>query len=317
MRDPSNPGLTREEGLALIVAVAAHIALIAALTLAPPGKDVQPPPQRMTVTFSDQIADQSTSPDPAAQAAPDVAPQLGEAQSVPDVQPQPAPPAPQPVQPPPQPQPKPQTRPQPQAKVQPVPQPVPRPAPRPVAPAPAKPVAQPAKPAPAKPAPAKPAPAKPSAAPARAAPAQAPARPKAPAGGSRVGDDFLRGVPGATAPGTSRTPPAATIGPEVRSTLVGAISRQIKPHWVAPQGVDAEKLVTVLAWTLNPDGSLAGRPTVVEQLGITDANRAQAPRHAEQAIRAVQLAAPFSLPPQYYNGWKRVAAFRFDRKLSQ
>ena len=103
----------------------------------------------------------------------------------------------------------------------------------------------------------------------------------------------------------------------MKSALVGAISRQIKPHWAAPQGVDAEKLVTVLAWEMNPDGSLAGRPTVVSQSGLTDANRAQAQRHAEQAIRAVQLAAPFQLPKEYYTSWKRVAQFRFDRKLSQ
>ena len=101
------------------------------------------------------------------------------------------------------------------------------------------------------------------------------------------------------------------------ASLVSGIARQIKPRWTAPQGVDTEKLVTVLAWNLNPDGTLAGRPVVVSQSGITDANRAQAARHAEQAIRAVQLAAPFQLPPQYYAQWKRVAQFRFDRKLSQ
>ena len=42
------------------------------------------------------------------------------------------------------------------------------------------------------------------------------------------------------------------------------------------------------------------------------------PTHlTEQAIRAVELAAPFNLPPEYYNAWKRVSSFRFDRKLSQ
>ena len=50
---------------------------------------------------------------------------------------------------------------------------------------------------------------------------------------------------------------------------------------------------------------------------ITDANRAQAPRHAEQAIRAVRLAAPFDLPEQYYNAWRHITEFRFDRRLSQ
>ena len=75
--------------------------------------------------------------------------------------------------------------------------------------------------------------------------------------------------------------------------------------------------MTILSWSLNPDGTLAGTPRVVRQDGITDANRAQAARHAEQAVRAVQLAAPFNLPAEYYEAWKRVADFRFDRKLSQ
>ena len=75
--------------------------------------------------------------------------------------------------------------------------------------------------------------------------------------------------------------------------------------------------MTVLRFRLNEDGSLAGRPSVVRQTGVNDTNRAQAGRHAEQAIRAVQLAAPFDLPTQYYEAWKNVTAFSFDWKLSQ
>ena len=75
--------------------------------------------------------------------------------------------------------------------------------------------------------------------------------------------------------------------------------------------------MTILAWDLIADSSLAGSPRVVRQEGLTDANRAQAPRHAEQAVRAVRLAAPFDLPGEYYNAWKRITSFRFDRKLSQ
>ncbi len=138
-----------------------------------------------------------------------------------------------------------------------------------------------------------------------------------PAGASRIGSDFLKGASGASASGISQNSPAASIGPAVRSALAGAISRQLKPRWAAPQGIDAEKLVTILSWSLNPDGTLAGTPRVVRQDGITDANRAQAARHGEQAVRAVQLAAPFNLPAEYYEAWKRVADFRFDRKLSQ
>lgn len=322
MRDPTAGGLSKQEGAGLAIAALAHAGLLGFLMLSPPGKTVKPPPQRMEVTFSEEIADQSTSPDPMAEAAPDVAPELGEPAPEPVAQPQPLPEPPKPVPAPPQPKPVP-------APPKPAPKPQPQPKPSPPKPAPPRPA--PPKPAPPKPAPAKPAPVRPTPAQQSAKPAPAKAttpksgsgdtsprrRPDAPTGGSRIGSDFLKGIPGSTKPGTAKAAPAATIGPEVRSSLAGAISRQIKPHWAAPQGVDADKLVTILAWDLNPDGSLAGRPRVVDQQGLTPANEAQAKRHAEQAIRAVQLAAPFDLPDTYYSGWKRVAAFRFDRKLSQ
>lgn len=282
----SAAALRRDEAAGLILALAAHGALVAWLVLAPPSPAPYAPPERMTVTLSDEVGLTSTSPEPAARAAPDVAPEIGESE------PQPVPEA------------KPEL-PKPAPKVQPAPPP--KPAPRPVVqPVPARPA--PPKPAPAKPAPAKAAPAKP--APARPAPAK-------PAGGSRIGSDFLKGVRGVTTPGKAQNPPAAVIGPAVRSALSGAISRQLKPRWVAPQGIDAEKLVTYLTWDLNADGSLAGTPRVVRQEGITPANRPQAQRHAEQAIRAVRLAAPFQLPAEYYSAWKHVTEFRFDRRLSQ
>jgi hypothetical protein len=181
-------------------------------------------------------------------------------------------------------------------------------------------VRTPHKPKPAPPAAASPKPQpkpqpKPKAAarPAPRAPAKTP--PRKQAGASRIGEDFLKGQ--TSDAGESRGTPAEQIGPGVRASLASAISRQLKPKWAAPSGADAELLVTVLSWNLNKDGSLAGAPRVVRQEGITDSNRPQARRHAEQAIRAVQLAAPFDLPQKYYDAWKRVASFRFDRKLSQ
>ena len=196
----------------------------------------------------------------------------------------------------------------------PVARPVPKPVPRPVAKAqtrPAPPVANPSAKQAAKPA------AKPPAKAATATDSRARRRPDAPSGASRVGDDFLKGIPGGEARGAAQNPPAARAGPQVAASLAQAISRALKPRWNAPQGAEADQLVTVLAFDLNPDGSLAGRPRIVSQTGVTDANSAQKARHAEQAIRAVQLAAPFDLPEQYYPLWKRVASFRFDRRLSQ
>ena len=187
----------------------------------------------------------------------------------------------------------PEPEPAPRAAPPPVPQPVRQPAPQPV------PAAR-IKPAPV----AIPAPAPHAAAAARSASA------------SRISSDFLKGVPAAQASGAAHNPPAAAIGPAVRSALLGAISRQLKPHWAAPQGADADKLITYVTWNLNRDGTLAGTPRY-RQEGFTDANRPQASRHAEQAVRAIQLAAPFALPADSYDAWKRVVGFRFDRKLSQ
>lgn len=297
--------LRREELAGLGLALALHVALVGWLALKPPAPAPLPVPERMTITLSDDVALKSTSPQPQAEAAPAIAPVLAEQPApapAPAVQPQ-SQPVPQPVpQPAPQPRVQPQPAPRPVARV--APTPPPQPAPRPVA----KPVPTPrtAPQPPQKPAPAKTAP-----------PQKAPARPAA-GGGSRIGNDFLKGLAGGQTPGAKANAPAAQeIGPAVRSALSGAITRQLRPKWSAPQGADADQLVTVLGWDMNPDGSLSGSPRVVNQSGITDANRAQAQLHAERAIRAVRLAAPFDLPADLYSAWKHVASFRFDRKLSQ
>jgi hypothetical protein len=360
----SMPPVSSDERIGLAVAAGLHALLLAWLAWKPVSVALPAPPERMTVTLTQSVGLTSTSPDPAAEAAPDIAPQLGEPappvttepKAIPDIAaksahksvPEPALAKPSPifkVEPNPKLQPLPKPTASPAAKPAPAPRVAPQPAPRPATPAPmapaprATPVPGP-KPVPT-PAP-RPAPA-PTVRPAPA-PAPAPARPAAPAsrigndflkgvpaprsgnqavrptatpGGSRLGEDFLKGVSGAQNSGSVATPPAAAIGPAVQSALAGSISRQLKPHWTVPQGADAEKLVTILSWSLNRDGSLAGAPQVVRQEGVTDANRAQAARHVEQAIRAVQLAAPFNLPAEYYDAWKRVASFRFDRKLSQ
>lgn len=99
-------------------------------------------------------------------------------------------------------------------------------------------------------------------------------------------------------------------------SLAKAIADQLKPQWIVPRGVDAEKLVTVLTWDLNRDGSLSGEPQIARQTGITKANRELAPLHAQRAIQAVQNAAPFHLPIEYYGAWKHIGQFRFAYRSS-
>jgi len=134
-----------------------------------------------------------------------------------------------------------------------------------------------------------------------------------PGGGTRLGEDFLKGISAGNRADAGT--PASKAGPEVKASIASAMIRQIKPHWRVPEGVDADKLVTILDFDLNPDGTLNGTPRVVRQDGITPSNKPQAPLHAENAIRALRLAAPFDLPKEYYDVWKHLRGIRFDRNL--
>lgn len=279
-----------EERIGLGVALAAHAALFAWLawqTPAPP----PPPPERMTVTLSDAVGLTATSPSPAPATAPDTGPELGE----------PAPNA-EPVAPPtPVASPKPVTPPKPLTQLKSVAQPKPAAA----AKAPAAPAKTPATTS-AKPA----APKQPPAA------SKAPGKPPLKAGASSFDQAFAKGVPGAQGKAQAAIPAAAVFGPQQQSALRAAIMRQIKPRWVAPQGIDAEKLITQVRFRLDSNGRLIGEPVMVGQTGLTPANAAQARRHFEQAVRAIKLAQPFILPPDLFPYWQTVTS-TFDKKLSQ
>lgn len=284
--------ISKEEGLGLGLALAAHVALFAFLALHEPAREPLPIPERMDVSLASEVSLTSTAPDAVSEAQASVAPELAPVPAPPEPLP-----APQQVREPVQPEPRPtrpvvQPSPRPTARATPTPRPTARatPASRPTA----RPTSQPSPRASTRPTPAP----------------TASARP----GGSRIGSDFLAGS-GTSERSDSRGTVAAAFGAAEQASLESAINRQLKPHWSAPSGLDSELLVTVLSWELNADGTLKGRPTVVSQSGINDSNRPQASLHAERAIRAVQLAAPFNLPDQFYDKWKRIRTWRFDRRL--
>lgn len=130
-----------------------------------------------------------------------------------------------------------------------------------------------------------------------------------------MGDNFLAGMGDSTRTSETRAP-AGAVGAGERASLLQAITREVKPRWQPPSGPDVDQLVSKIRFRLNRDGSLSGTPTLVNQRGVNDINRTQAGRHGEQAIRAVQLAAPFNLPERYYDAWKTVT-LDFDWKLAQ
>lgn len=155
--------------------------------------------------------------------------------------------------------------------------------------------------------------------PTRKPPAPKPrATPNRNSGGSRIGDDFLPGQ-GTSQNSTDTRIPASQIGASAKASIQSQMIRELRPHWAgkAPSGADAEKLVTIVSFQLNPDGSLKGSPRIVRQKGVTPANEAQKRRHGEIALRAVRLAAPFDLPEEYYNAWKSIRALSFDRNLAR
>ena len=206
---------------------------------------------------------------------------------------------------------------------QPKPQPAPEPKPAPAKPVPApKPLVQP-KPAPAKPTPAAKAaaPAKPAAKPAAAAPATAASkgtgtsatstaqRPR----GSRLGNDFLKGLTSDPSPvKVSTAAPAAKIDARALAGIQDAISRQIQPcadRQVDP-GPGANRIVTVLNLRLSKDGRLTAIPTMVRQTGVDDENERYARRVVDLGIAAFKGCSPLKLPAEFYStpngGWNNI-----------
>ena len=158
-----------------------------------------------------------------------------------------------------------------------------------------------------------------------AAPAQKalprPATPKVPptqAPGRRNGSglsSLVAGLSDRPNPSQSASPPAAAAGPQVQASLGAEVRRQLKPHWKAPTGADAEQLRTEMIISLAQDGRVVDM-RIVGTTGQTASNRPQVPLHREHAERAIRLAAPFRLPAQYYEAWKQIRV-TFDKRLSQ
>jgi hypothetical protein len=185
----------------------------------------------------------------------------------------------------------------------------PKPAPVPPRPRPAPaPKAAPAKSAPAKAAPAR------TAAPKRTVTASrgtggtagAPAsRPR----GSRLGDDFLKGLSAEPSRSTNPNPPAARVGAQAAANIGSAILRQVQPcanRQVNP-GPGAERIRVAINLRINRDGSLAARPVVRGHTGVDDDNSRYVARVDDLAIATFVGCAPLrGLPPELYDvpgGW--------------
>lgn len=271
--------LQKSEWTGIAVAVAAHVGLAWALYLAAQSDPAKVSvPDRMVVSLAEEVALESTAPDPSAEPQAAIAPVIA---------PEPAPMTEQPPEP----------------AVRPVERPVERPViqPRPSQRSSPQP-RQTQRPARSTPSP---------------APSPRQTQAARSGGGSRLGDNFLDGARSGAERSDDSGTPAATFGQAEAASLNSLIGRQVKPHWSSPQGPDAEKLVTIVRFDLGRNGALIGTPTCTRQSGVTPTNEAQKDRHCENAIRAVRLAAPFRIPSdldQFYAKWKRIET-TFDRRL--
>ncbi|MGE5722570.1 MAG: TonB C-terminal domain-containing protein [Sphingomonadales bacterium] len=125
---------------------------------------------------------------------------------------------------------------------------------------------------------------------------------------------LLAGLSDSDSDSRSTAPPASTVTAAVQSSLAAEVRRQLKPYWEPPTGADVDQLKTVLKIDLARDGTVTNIDFVTTS-GINPSNRAQSQLHRERAIKAVRLASPFKLPPQFYDGWKSMTV-NFDQRLS-
>ncbi|UZK68331.1 cell envelope biogenesis protein TolA [Sphingomonas sp. S1-29] len=318
--------MDRAEKVGLGVAAAGHVVLFGLLSV---GFLATPNPESLVstpveVSLVDEVGLVAESPTLEAPSA-SVAPEEGPPEDA-------APPAPAESEP----EPAPELEPAPPEPA-PAPRPAAKPAPRPVTKAVPRPAAKPApKAAPKRPAPAEAPPAKAKAAPRPAAKALAKAAPKAAAAkaapksaaakgsgtdaaakkarprGSRLGDDFLKGLSADDTPRkASNAAPAQRVGASQLANIGSAIRRQVQPcadRQVTP-GPGAERIRVTIRLQLAEDGSLRSRPTVVGQpQGVDDGNRRYVDRVNDLAIATFVGCSPLrGLPAELYDapgGWR-------------
>lgn len=275
--------LRKQEGIGLIVALAAHAGLIAWLALWKPEPDPVDLPESVSVTLSDEVGLVATTPDPSTDPAPATAPMAGNSlpppapEPLPTMEPRPVPPLARVVPTPPRPVPKPVTRPTP--KRDPIADLLDR-RPSPTARPTAKPTARPT--------------GRPTAAPS--------GRPTGKPGAPDFAGAFGRGIPGATGTGG----PPAQPGPQEVASIRGSINAKVRVPWNACSvtGLDVGKLRASVTFAMDKGGRVTSiNPPVVT--GVNDANRAQAARFGECAVNAIRKAAPYTnLPVQFYDHWK-------------
>lgn len=286
----------------LFFSLALHVAFILIVTFGLPWTFTSPPPEAPPVILIDlaQIAEKTNAPPP------------------PAAEPKPEPPRPEPPKPEP---PKPDVKPEP---------PKPEPKPEPPKPEPPKPQAKPAAP------PAEPAPdAKPVQKQAEVAPPSPVAKPKPAKEKEEATLDLSKlsalldrkpSTPSSSAPqpqppqpqAAVRGAPNAPFDPRAAVTQSDRdyIIQQIIRNWNVDCGKkDADKIVVKIEANYNTDGTLKGRPQIVDQAKLLLPGQEAWAAAAQAALRAVFQTQPLKFPPGDISRWNEPFAMTFDGRI--
>jgi hypothetical protein len=88
------------------------------------------------------------------------------------------------------------------------------------------------------------------------------------------------------------------------ATEIDALRAQLRKCWNVPVGApDPSALVFRMRIFLNPDGSVASQPELIDQGGLADPYFRAA---VDSAKRAVLMCSPFQLPPEKYDTWNDI-----------
>jgi outer membrane biosynthesis protein TonB len=283
--------MQRSEAIGLGIALVGHAILFGLLSV---GFLATPNPEKLKqapidVSLVDEVglvakAPQAITP-PAESKAPDQGPPEDAAPPAQkeEVQPDPVPPAPQPKAAPP-PKPAPNAAPQPKKPVAPAPDKSKKPPTREAAPTGKK-------------------------AGSVAGTGSDPNSDKKRARGSRLGDDFLKGLSDKPSQSQSVVAQAPVMSQQAAADIGSAIRRQVQPcadRQVKP-GPGAERIVVTIRLRMNRDGSLIGNPQILGHSGVDDENSRYQDRVDDNAIATFKGCSPLrGLPAELYavpNGW--------------
>jgi hypothetical protein len=127
--------------------------------------------------------------------------------------------------------------------------------------------------------------------------------------GSRLGNDFLKGLSDKPSTSKSVVPQAAVMSQQAAADIGSAIRRQVQPcadRQVKP-GPGADRIIVTIRLRMDRDGSLIGNPQVIGHSGIDAENGRYQDRVDDNAIATFKGCSPLrGLPAELYdvpNGW--------------